>query len=484
MTNEDLSASETPKPLRRLVWPRGLSGKLLILTVCFIMLTEILVFVPSIANYRLTWLARQFTTAEAAALALTHPGASEVPDYVNTQLLELTETEMIGLRRQGRSMVVLSRDMPRTVDKHVALQEPGRLAALRSIVHAFDTLIFGGERYIRIFGPVSDDRSATLEMVMRDRPLRKAMLTYAGNVLLISLLISLATAILIFLVLRWFMIRPLQQMTRSMIAFSREPDDKANIIAPSHRRDEIGVAEEQLSAMQKTLRSTMNQQRHLAELGLAVAKINHDLRNILASVSLFSERLSSSEDPAVQRLAPRLVGAIDRAVDYTQSVLAYGKSGEEDTAPALVRLHRLAEDVAEVLGLDLDETVEWVNAIPPDMEVSLDPDQTYRVLLNLARNAVQAMAGREDGTDLLVNRLTMSADLSDGAVHIRVTDTGPGFPEAARDAPFAEFQNSSRATGSGLGLAIAADLVKAQGGTIALEPQTEPGTTFEIVLPQ
>ena len=167
----------------------------------------------------------------------------------------------------------------------------------------------GGDRNIRVFGPMKK-RNGTLELVMKEKPLRDAMLSYARNVLLISLAISIFTGLVVFLTLRALLIRPMQRLSGAMLAFSKDPEDPSLVIEPTGRRDEIGVAEVQLSAMQKQLRGTMAQQRHLADLGLAVSKINHDLRNILASASLFSDRLTSLPDPVAQRLAPRLVRTI------------------------------------------------------------------------------------------------------------------------------------------------------------------------------
>lgn len=469
------------KGRKRRFWPTGLSGKLLILTTIFVMLTEVLVFVPSVANYRLTWLARHFNTGEAASLALEQVSPAAIPEQVRNQLLSLTQTEMIVVRRDGASRVLAAREMLGDVARHIPLQQPGRIEATRTIVDAFDTLFNGGDRIIRVYGPMTE-RSGTLELVMKEKPLRDAMLVYAGNVMLISLLISLVTAFLVFLTLRWFLIRPMQRMTRSMLAFSKDPDDGDLVIEPSGRDDEIGVAEEQLQGMQQQLRGTLAQRRHLADLGLAVSKINHDLRNILASASLFSDRLSDATDPVVQRLAPRLIRTIDRAADYTQSVLSYGKAGEAVPTWRVLRLHRLCEDVAETLSLDAHSDVEWRNKVDPDLEIEGDNEQLFRVLMNLARNALQAMEPGNGGSE--VKRLTIQARTGDDCILICVSDTGPGIPAESRKSLFSAFQSSGRSGGTGLGLAIAAELVRAHGGTIRILDDDRPGARFEIELPK
>lgn len=477
----DITAAP-PAERRGILWllPSGLSSKLLILTTLFIMLAEIFIFVPSVANFRLTWLARHFTTGEAASLALLQVDPQAVDKKLQDQLLDLTHTELIAVRRDGVSQVLATRQMPRQVALHVQIAAPGRLEATKSIAAAMDTLLFGGPRFMRVFGKMEN---GSLELVMSEEPLRDAMLGYAKNVLLISLLLSFLTAVLVFLALQWMLIRPLQKMTSQMLAFANDPQDSNLVIQPSGRRDEIGVAEEQLSAMQKQIRGTMNQQSHLANLGLAVSKINHDLRNILASASLFSDRLIDSDDPVAKRLAPRLMRTIDRAISYTTSVLTYGKAGEALPKPAVLRLHQVFEDVAEVLALDLDDDVDWQNNVDAALEVQADADQLFRVLLNLCRNSLQAMTTDSQAAVSIVKRISANAKAHNGNIVITVSDTGPGIPQEAKDKLFSAFIASRRSGGTGLGLAIAADLIRGHGGSIRLVETGRPGAEFEIKLP-
>ena len=481
----DMGHDDRPAGQRgaRRALPRGLSGKLLVLTALVIMAIEILVFVPSVANFRLQWLSRHFTTGEAASLALEQLPEAEVSQKLRMQLLDLTETEMMVVRREGTSRVLAQREMPAEVARHVELLPPGRANALASISAAFDTLFRGGDRVIRVFGPMMQ-RSGQLELVMRERPLRRAMLSYAGNVALISLGISLATALLVFLALRALLIGPVRRMTRAMLAFADDPEAPSATIRPSGRDDEIGIAETELAKMQARVAGQVAERRRLADLGLAVSKINHDLRNILASASLFSDRLSTVADPTVQRLAPRLVRAIDRAAGYTGAVLDYGKPGETAPTRRTVRLAALADEVAEALALDGEGTgrVAFENEVPADMTLDIDPEQIFRALMNLSRNAVQAM---REGEASLVRRLTIGAENEgEGWIAVSVTDTGPGLPERARETLFSPFGHSGRSGGTGLGLAIAAELVRAHGGTIAHDAGHGPGTRFIIRLPR
>ncbi|MEO9789605.1 MAG: HAMP domain-containing sensor histidine kinase, partial [Aurantimonas coralicida] len=253
---------------------------------------------------------------------------------------------------------------------------------------------------------------------------------------------------------------------------------------PSGRDDEIGVAEAELADVQSRLAETLREQRHLADLGLAVSKINHDLRNILASAQMISDRLSTVNDPRVQRVAPMLLRSLDRALHYTQSVLAYGRAVETVPVKRRIRLRQLVDDVFQMLTISPQSPIELVNAVDAGMELDADLDQLHRVLLNLCRNAAQALEAEDDDLSSLVRRVTVSATggPTEGLV-IAVDDTGPGLPARARDNLFRAFRGSARTGGTGLGLAIAAEIIEAHGGTIRLAETNASGTRFEIALP-
>ncbi len=490
--NENITGLETKAPLEatrnkndraaasRLTFFTGLSGKLLFLTVLFVMIAEVMIFVPSVANFRVTWLKERLHTAEAVSLVFDEKQAIDLSQEIQDDLLRATQAEAIALRSSGVARLIASDTMPSEVARHIILNDNSMTGPVRLILDAFDTLIYGGNRTIRVVTSLMYG-DGNIEVVMRDGPLRDAMLIYARNVFFLSLAISLFTAFFVFLAIRWLLIRPIQNMTTNMMDFSRDPEDASRIIRPSKRNDEIGIAEDQLAGMQGELQSTLQSQKHLANLGLAVSKINHDLRNILASAQLFSDRLVSLPDPTVQRLAPKLVRTIDRAVSYTQSVLSYGKAVEASPERRLINLQKLIDDLAELLALDRQGEVDFINNVPDDLEVDADAEQLFRVLHNLARNALQAMEQNRDRAH--VSRLTIAADRGESSVSIAVTDTGPGIPERARENLFEAFSGSTRAGGTGLGLAIAAEIIHAHGGKITLEETQTSGSTFKIWLP-
>jgi signal transduction histidine kinase len=232
--------------------------------------------------------------------------------------------------------------------------------------------------------------------------------------------------------------------------------------------------------MQQDLASMLHQKSRLAALGLAVSKINHDLRNLLTSAQLFSEGLSNLPDPRVQRFAPKLMRALERAIDFCQSTLSYGRVQEPAPDRRPVALEALVEEVHESLNL-ADGQIGWIVAIERGLTVDADPDQLLRTLLNLARNAVQALETRAPN-DPVRDQIRITGRREGSVVVIEVSDTGPGVSEKANTHMFQAFQGSTRAGGSGLGLAIAAELVRAHGGDIRLVPGTI-GATFSITIP-
>jgi signal transduction histidine kinase len=266
-----------------------------------------------------------------------------------------------------------------------------------------------------------------------------------------------------------------------MVAFGDAPENPANIIVPSRRHDEVGTAERELAAMQRDLASMLQQKSRLAALGLAVAKINHDLRNLLTTAQLFSDRLASVTDPRVQNFAPKLMRALERAIAFCQSTLSYGRVQEPPPDRRMIPLEPLVEEVRETLELAPDATIRWISAVERGLVADADPDQLFRVLLNLARNAVQALEGRA-ASDPGRDQVRITGRREGAVVVIEVSDTGPGLSEKARTHLFEAFQGSTRAGGTGLGLAIAAELVRAHGGEIRLVDGTI-GATFRLTIP-
>jgi signal transduction histidine kinase len=476
--SDDLAAAGTAKaeggrlPAGRLRF--GLSWRLLGLTVVFVMLAEVLIYVPSIANFRRNWLQDRIGAAQIAALVLDAAPAGAVPPDLEHKLVMQVGAQTVAVRSGGARRLLAVTDMPPQVDRDVDLRSTAPFAL---IADAFETLVESGPRFLRVVGPGMDNVEF-VEIVIDEAPLREAMVRFSVNILLLSLLISGITAVLVYAALHLMIVRPVRRLTTSIVAFEGDPEDSSRAVRPSGRRDEIGLAEEALGAMQRSLADELRQKKHLAALGLAVSKINHDLRNMLASAQIFSDRLSAISDPNVQRFTPKLIGALDRAIAFCQSTLAYGRAAERPPEPQAVKLFTLVEDLRDNLGLFEGDDVTLVNKVSADFTLRADAEHLSRVLLNLGRNATQALrqSERPGGSIVLTARHE-----PEGAV-IEMGDDGPGIPLKAQGRLFQPFQSASRAGGTGLGLAIAAELVRAHGGSIVLVP-AEGGALFRIVLP-
>ena len=466
-----------PVPLRA---PRlGLSGKLLVLTILFVMIAEVLIYVPLVANYRVNWLNDRLASAYTAALVLEAAPNGMVSDGLAKQILDSVGARAVAMKMGKQRRMLAVGDKPPPINNDYDMRN---VMTFDSIVDAFMLMFDGaaGKKMMRVVGPAPMGGDY-IEIVMDEAPLQKGLLRYSVDLLLMSLLISGLTAVLVYLTLHYLFVRPMRRLTANMMAFRADPENPARIIPASARTDEIGVAERELASMQSDLASMLHQKSRLAALGLAVSKINHDLRNLLGSAQLISDRLSSLPDPGVQRFAPKLMRALERAIAFCQSTLSYGRAQEPPPERKPILLEPLVEEVHETLGLGPDAPIRWITAVERDLVVEADHDQLFRILLNLSRNALQALesrAARDPGRD----QIRITGRREGAVVVIEVSDTGPGFSEKAQAHLFEAFQGSTRAGGAGLGLAIAAELVRAHGGDIRLVEGTI-GATLRFTIP-
>jgi signal transduction histidine kinase len=454
----------------------GLSAKLLLLTVLFVMLAEVCIYVPTIAKFRLTWLDNKLSAAHTAALVFE--AASDVPDKLSQQILGSIGARALAMKSGQQRRLLATTELPSEVLQEVDTRD---MRPLNAIMEAFRTLLVAKDTdLLRAVGPAPMG-GQFVEIVIPEGPLRSAMLIYSRNIMLLSIVISAITAALVYFTLHYLFVRPLYRITANMMKFRADPEDRARILAPTSRHDEIGFVEHELAEMQRDLANTLQQKTRLATLGLAVSKINHDLRNLLASAQLFSDRLARLPDPQVQRFAPKLMRALERAIAFCQSTLSYGRAQEPPPDRRTIALMELVEDVRETLGLQPESRISWITSIEHSLVVDADRDQLLRVLLNLARNAVQALESRAPN-DPARDQIRITGRREGAVVIIEVADTGPGFSDQARAHLFEAFQGSTRSGGTGLGLAIAAELVRAHGGEIILVDGTI-GAMFHLKIP-
>jgi signal transduction histidine kinase len=469
----------------------GLSAKLLLLTVLFVMLAEVCIYIPSIARFRLNWLESKLDRANTAALVFD--AAPEIPDGLSREILKSIGAYTLVMKsgpqqadaappsdqqQPDRRRLLFTTQPPSEVVQEVDVRD---MRPLRNIVDALWTLLEARDSdLLRAVGPAPAG-GQFVEIVIEEGPLRKAMWAYSNTIMLLSIAISAISAALVYFALHYLFVRPLYRITENMAAFRADPENRDRILAPAPRYDEIGFVERELADMQRGLSNTLHEKTRLANLGLAVSKINHDLRNLLASAQLFSERLARLPDPQVQRFAPKLVRALERAIAFCQSTLSYGRAQEPPPDRRTVALMEIVDDVRDTLGLSPDCPICWITSVERGLMVDADRDQLLRMLINLTRNAMQALETRAPN-DPARDQVRITGRREGAVVVIEVADTGPGFSEQARAKLFQPFHGSTRAGGAGLGLVIAEELVRAHGGEIALVDGTI-GATFHVKIP-
>ncbi|MBX9926792.1 MAG: HAMP domain-containing histidine kinase [Hyphomicrobiaceae bacterium] len=466
----------------------GLQARLLLMTAAFVMLAELLIFVPTLAAFRVNWLDERLQAAQLAAIAAdSYPGGA-VPSGVRAELLRTAQVKSVASRSGGLRRLVLPVDDDMKIDAHFDMRQSASSVVghvLNSLAMYGDTLATLGapNRTIRVLGQIGDDPNDLIEIVLPEAPLRAALVKQTWTIFWVSVLISLLSAALVYLSIYWLIARPIERLSRNMQAFGRNPEDKSRIIAPSGRQDEIGTAETELKAMQQELSSLLAQRARLAELGLAVSKINHDLRNMLSSAQLISDRLTAIPDPTVQRFAPKLIASLDRAIGFCNETLQFGKPSETTPRRELLLLAPVVEEVGDGLGLPREGQIDYVVEFEAGLRVDADPDHLFRIVSNLVRNAVQALEQKaeSDGSSE-PGRITVKAWRENRRTTIEVRDNGPGIPEKARATLFRAFQGSTRKGGTGLGLAISAELAVAHGGRLRLL-DSPTGAAFALELP-
>jgi signal transduction histidine kinase len=451
---------------------RGLSGRLLLLTILFVLIGEVLIYVPSIARFRMVFLNQRLDAGQLATRALEAAPEGRLEADFEARLLAEALVEGVVLRHAGASMLMLSAKMPPTIDASYDLRQatPAGL-----IFDAFRVLWPGPERVIRVLGASRMEPGMEVEVVLREGELRAQMIDYSRRILNLSIVLSLLTAGLVYFTLQWMIVRPMRRITENLGSFRRNPENATNQIEDTRRTDEIGRAQQALRTMQSDLRAALLQKTRLAALGSSMSKINHDLRNTLASAMIDSDRLAQSEDPEVQRVTPRLMTAIDRAVNLCSQTLEYAQSVEPNLEPTRFPLRDLIDDVGEMVGLPPDSAITWHNDVAGELTILADRVQMFRVLLNLGHNAVEAM-----GTN---GSVRFEARRSQTRIVVEVSDTGPGLPPRARENLFQPFAGSARPGGTGLGLAIVREIVRFHGGEIELVETSVAGTRFRMTLP-
>jgi signal transduction histidine kinase len=456
----------------------SLAGRLLAITAATVLLGEALVFAPALAEYHENWLRERMNLAQVAALALEVSPDIEIAESLEYELLTNAGVQRAALQREGERVLLLE-DPNAAPSGELVTYDYTEASGVQSMVWAFETLFASGERTLRVLARPRFESGEFIEIVLTEAPLKEAISEFANNFIRTSMLILLFAGALVYTSLTIAFVKPMHDLTEAIERFRDRPEDVSIAFPRSQRQDEIGRAQRAAADMAEQVRNALRQKERLAALGAAVARIGHDLRNMLSTAQLVADRLGKSGDEEVRRLAPRLEKTIDRAAGLASSTLKYGRADEK--APDLQRLDvaTISADAAAdaLVGAD---AIQYREDIEPELGCIADPEHMHRILVNLMRNAAQAMLADERGEKTLLVRATRVG----GRCEIEVIDRGPGVREELRGRLFEPFVSAApEAGGTGLGLAIARELTRAMGGELTLTRTGAEGSTFKIELP-
>jgi signal transduction histidine kinase len=460
----------------------GLAARVLAVTIGFVFLAMGLFYVTRLTAHREMWLHGKISAAQTTVEAFGLAGPAPPPQELSQKILHSVDVKSLAVETPaGRREFVIAGGPPAGAESITADDN----SYLESMAATFHALFAAPRTLVELHAPAQANQPA-IEFAFDETPLIQSLWRVSRNFLTISLTIAAVVTCVLWAALWRMVLQPVRRLTSNIIAFGESPQDASRVIAPTGRGNEIGRAESALAVMQRSLAHELAQRKRLAELGMAVARINHDLRNILSAAQLISDRLATITDPLAQRLAPRLVATLDRAIQFCQSTLTYGASRELPPARRRFDLSELANQVVESGKAENDAAIDYNIEIPPRFCVYADPDHILRVLENLSRNAAQALMAK-GATDGRPKAIRFAAIRTDGLALIEVSDTGPGFPPDQNERIFEPFHKSTSEIGAGLGLAIAADLVTRNGGAITLAPAKADdfycGARFLIKLP-
>jgi hypothetical protein len=479
MAEAAASLAKLPSPWRR-GWSflESLAGRLLVLTAFAVLAGEIFIFAPALSGFHESWLRERINLAQVASLALEVSPELEIAQSLEEELLISAEVQRVAMQREGERVLLLeSPDAP--MHENLVTYDFREARPLQRFGWALETLFAPEGRVLRVVARPRFESGEFIEIVLNEAPLKRALGDFAGRFARVSLAILLAAGALLYIALTAAFVRPMRDLTEAIERFRNKPEDVSIAFPRSAGGDEIGRAQRAAADMAEQVRNALRQNERLAALGAAVARIGHDLRNMLSTAQLVADRLAQSEDPTVRQLASRLERTIDRASGLATSTLKYGRVDEQPPVLEKVVVADAAEEAAAD-ALIAFGGVTYRADVEPGLACLADPDQLHRVLVNLIRNAAQAMTehSRADKT-LLVRALRI-----EGRCEIEVIDRGPGVREALRVRLFEPFVSAApEAGGAGLGLAIARELTRAMGGELELTRTGAEGSTFKITLP-
>ncbi len=450
---------------------RRLSAKLLMMTIGFVMLAELVLFVPSLALYRQSYLVDRIQQAGILTQALTGVPDYEASEMLSKDFMTSTDVELLAAKHRGITELILGLPPTDVNFIEVDMRNPARFPQFRD---AFGDFFSSGDDRLRVIADSPVKGQESMELIIPRAAVKAELWDFSERIFYLSLFIAILTGALIYLSMLMIIVRPLQRLLSNMMTFRENPQFRQNLGRSNRRKDEIGELEREFYDTKQSLRSAFRQRERLAGLGLSVAKINHDLRNVLSTALLIADRLTMQKDPKVIDMGEKLVRTVERGVGLTEEVLAYSRAETADPELQSVRISFLLGEVAADTMAHYPAT-NFKNNVPTALCAMADPDQAYRILHNLFKNAAQAMKDSE------FRQISVSSEVVEDFVHLDIIDTGPGLPEKAVKNLFLAFAASNGQGGStGLGLSISKELATAQGGDLQLIKSDSDGTHFRL----
>ena len=471
---------------------RSLSLKVLALVIACILVAETVVLIPSIAYHRVTYLKDRIEAAYLVSLALESQAGEMIDLEDARELFDTAAIEGVSVMSDGAQVLIMAPDLDPSAQSIVHFVDIGdswRWSAA-TFFAPWQTLFSSGDDLVKVSGAAAFGDGEMVEILLSQEALRRDLFVYTCNIFILSILISSLTALFVYMRLTRTIVTPVQRLSQNMRAFEANPEDRAAVLSPSDRADEIGVAERSLAALETRTQRLLAERQRLAALGEGISKISHDLRNILASAQLMSDRLAKSDDPRVRKLSPRRIGALDRAIALSRDTLSYARMEPASLKIGPVNIAALIDDVFDD-SAHMD--VDFERRGGDDIKIEADSTQLYRAIFNIVKNAVEALTvgatqqtgdGQTGDGNTPRARVGVAVRAANDDVIILIEDNGAGIPEAAQAVLFDPFKGSQKAGGSGLGVAIAHEIAKAHGGALRLASSSDAGTVFEMTLPR
>jgi signal transduction histidine kinase len=474
---EGAAVAETGPATRLSSFFSGLRGRLLILTALFVFFAVVLTY-PSLAGiYRNGWLEQRAQAAQIAVLAVEAAPDGRVSDELSRQLLSTAQVVSVAVQAEDQRELILAPSLE--IPPDLLTVDLRRENAFSAMTGAFGH-IFGPEgRFLRIILTPSMTGDEEMEVIVPESALKAGLLNFSRTLLVLSVIISAVVGAAVYFAMYRLVVRPMRGLTSSIERFAAQPEG-AEIASMPGQSDEMQRANAALQSMQKTVSAAFRQRKRLAELGEAVAKINHDLRNSLAAAQIVSESLAQSDDPRVKRAAPRLERAIERAISLAEATLRYGRA--EPPQPQVQKLN-LVPAVTEAAeeGLASWPEIEWRIDAPDQLPALADADHLHRIVANLVRNAARAISDQPDRAQ--PGKITARVFQADGSAVVEIADNGPGIPANVAARLFQPFSGSASRDGAGLGLAIARELARGMKGELELSSSGGEGAVFTLRVP-